>query len=122
VMTQIAYDLDALVAWAGLVDDRGISDRAALIVGVAPLHSAAHARALERLPGVTVPPELIAAVEEAGREAEAVGAAQCVEMVTRLRETPGIAGVHVMGMGQEGVVRRVIEESGLLPRPTPPTA
>lgn len=122
VMTQIAYDLEALMAWAGLVRDRGIPDRAALIVGVAPLHSAAHARALGRLPGVTVPPELIAAVDEAGGEADGVGTAQCVEMVTRLRETPGIAGVHVMGMGRDEVVRRVIEESGLLPRPTPPTA
>lgn len=122
VMTQIAYDLEALVAWAELVRGRGISDRATLIVGVAPLHSATHARSLGRLPGVTVPPGLVAAMDEAGGEAEALGTAQCVEMVTRLRETPGIAGVHVMGMGLDRMVRRVIEESGLLPRPTPSTA
>ncbi len=120
VMTQIAYDLEALATWAELSRDRGIADRAALIVGVAPLHSAAHARSLERLPGVTVPLELVAALDEAGGEAEAVGTARCVEMVTRLRETPGIAGVHVMGLGRDRTVRRVIEESGLLPRPGAP--
>ena len=122
VMTQIAYDLEALTAWAELLRGRGIADRAALIVGVAPLLGARHARSLqERLPGVIVPPETIAALEGAGDEAEALGIALCVELVKGLRETPGIAGVHVMGMGREQVVRRVIQESGLLPRPTAST-
>ena len=43
--------------------------------------------------------------------------AQCVEIVTRLREISGIAGIHVIGMGREEVVRHVIEWAGLLPRP-----
>ena len=33
--TQIAYDLEALVAWAELVRARGILERAAVLVGVA---------------------------------------------------------------------------------------
>jgi methylenetetrahydrofolate reductase (NADPH) len=121
VMTQIAYDLEALAAWAERVRARGISERAALIVGVAPLRSAGQGRFVrDHLPGVVVPEQAIAALEEAGDEAEALGAAQCVEIVTGLREIPGIAGVHVMGMGRERVVRRVIEGAGLFPRP--PTA
>ncbi|MGH2636786.1 MAG: methylenetetrahydrofolate reductase [Actinomycetota bacterium] len=119
VMTQIVYDLAALTAWADVVRARGIHERAAVIVGVAPVRSASQARYLqEHLPGVTVPPEIVAALREAGPgEAEALGVAHCVEIVARLREMPGIAGVHVMGLGHEQVVRRVIEESGLLPRP-----
>lgn len=119
VMTQIAYDLGALTAWADVVRARGVFDRAAVIVGVAPMRNAKQARFLqEHLPGVMVPPELIAALEDAGDDAEALGVAQCVEIVARLREVPGVAGVHVMGLGNERVVRRVIEESGLLPRPS----
>lgn len=119
VMTQIAYDLEALEAWAEAARARGVAERAALIVGVAPLRSAAQARFLrDHLPGVVVPSETIDALEEAGDEAEALGTAQCVELVTRLRATPGIAGVHVMGIGRETAVRRVIEGAGLLPRPT----
>jgi methylenetetrahydrofolate reductase (NADPH) len=118
VMTQITYDLDALTAWADLVRSRGITERAAVIVGVAPIRSAKQGRYLEEhLPGVTVPPELLVELENAGEAAEAVGTAQCVEIVTRLRALPGIAGVHVMGLGREQVVRRVIEQSGLVPRP-----
>jgi methylenetetrahydrofolate reductase (NADPH) len=40
-----------------------------------------------------------------------------VEVVKVLREIDGIAGVHVMGLGKEEAVRRVIEDAGLLPRP-----
>lgn len=118
VMTQITYDLDALMAWSEVVRARGIPEQAAVLVGVAPIRSAAQARYLiEHLPGVAVPPELIARLERAGPDAEAIGVADCVRIVDRLREVPGLAGVHVMGLGREAVVRRVIEEAGLLPRP-----
>jgi methylenetetrahydrofolate reductase (NADPH) len=119
VMTQIAYDLPAIAAWADLLRARGVADRAALIVGVAPLRSADQARALhERLPGVRVPDPLIAELERAGDGAESLGTERCAELVRGLRDTTGIAGVHVMGLGEAGPVRRVLEESGLLPRPT----
>ncbi|HJS27575.1 MAG TPA: methylenetetrahydrofolate reductase [Actinomycetota bacterium] len=118
VITQITYDLDAIVAWADVVRDRGILERAAVLVGVAPLRGAKQARYMnEHLPGVSVPDALIGALEAAGPEAEAIGTAQCVEIVVGLREIAGISGVHVMGLGRETVVRHVIEGAGLFPRP-----
>lgn len=123
VMTQIVYDVEALAAWAERVRDLGISERAWIVVGVAPLWSARQARYLnEHLPGVEVPADLIRALEAAGPEAELVGTARCVAMIGRLREVPGVAGVHVIGLGREGSVRHVIEGAGLLPRPTPELA
>jgi methylenetetrahydrofolate reductase (NADPH) len=117
VMTQIAYDVDELTAWAERLRERGVMERARVIVGVAPLRSAKQARYMnDHLPGVSVPETLLAALEEAGPEAETVGTAQCVQIVTRLRELPGISGVHVMGLGREEAVRHVIERAGLLPR------
>ncbi len=119
VMTQITYDLEALAAWADVLRPRGVFERAAVIVGVAPLRSAAQARYMdEHLPGVAVPAALVAALEGAGPGAEAVGTAQCVQIVTGLHQIEGVAGVHVMGLGREDAVRRVIERAGLLPRPT----
>ncbi len=118
VMTQIVYDVDALTAWVDLARDRGILERAAVIIGVAPLRSAKQARFLnERVPGVSVPEALILALEQAGPQAPVEGARQAVEVVRRLREVPGIAGVHVMGMGHEEAVRTVVDGAGLLPRP-----
>jgi methylenetetrahydrofolate reductase (NADPH) len=118
VMTQIAYNVDRLSAWADEVRPRGVFERATVLVGVAPLRSAKQARYMdEHLPGVHVPAELMQALEDAGPEAEALGTAQCVEVVTELQMIPGVAGVHVMGLGREEVVRHVIEGAGLLPRP-----
>jgi methylenetetrahydrofolate reductase (NADPH) len=121
VVTQITFDLDALLAWVEIVRARGMLERAAVLVGVAPIRSAKQAHFLnDHLPGVSVPQPMLAALDEATEdEAEAVGTAQCVELVTGLREIPGIAGVHVIGFGREDVVRRVIERVGLLPRPSP---
>jgi methylenetetrahydrofolate reductase (NADPH) len=118
VMTQITYDIEALAVWAEMVRQRGILERAAVIIGVAPLRSAKQARFVnERIPGVTVPPELISALEAAGDDAEAEGTRQTIEIVERLRKIRGIAGVHVIGMGHERAVRGVIEGAGLIPRP-----
>jgi methylenetetrahydrofolate reductase (NADH) len=119
VQTQIAYDLDALAAWADTVRDRGILERASVIVGVTPLRSAKTARFMnEHLYGVSVPQAIVEALETAGPDAEDVGVEMAIELVTGLQAIAGIAGVHMMGMGRDEVIRRVVEGAGLFPRPT----
>jgi methylenetetrahydrofolate reductase (NADPH) len=71
----------------------------------------------EHLPGVAVPDEVVARLEEAADPADE-GVRLTVEIVERLGSIKGIAGVHVMGLGREESVRRVIDEAGLLPRPS----
>jgi 5,10-methylenetetrahydrofolate reductase len=118
VITQIVYDVDAFAAWAEAARGRGLFERAAVIAGVAPLRSAKQARYVnDHLPGVAVPGQVVGALEDAGPAAEAEGVRLAVDIVERLRALPGIAGVHVMGMGREDAVRRVIEGAGLFPRP-----
>jgi 5,10-methylenetetrahydrofolate reductase len=116
VQTQIAYDADALGEWADRVRPLGVFERMFVLVGVAPPRSAASARFMrDHLPGVVVPDEVIRRLDEA-EDGEAEGVRLTVEVVERLQEIDGIAGVHVMGLGHERPVRRVIEEAGLLPR------
>ena len=43
----------------------------------------------EHLPGVSVPDALIEALEASGPEAEAIGTAQCVEIVTAYARSRG---------------------------------
>lgn len=119
VMTQVAYDLDALADWADGVRARGILERAWVVVGLIPLRSAGSARRMqEHLPGVSVPEAMLSALEEAGPAAEEAGLRQAVDLVGAIARIPGLAGVHLMGMGRAEMVRRVVEEAGLLPRPT----
>jgi methylenetetrahydrofolate reductase (NADPH) len=118
VQTQIAFDLDALERWAEVVRSRGVFERAAVIVGVAPLRSARQARYLdEHLPGVSVPRAIVEVLRDAGHGAEAEGLRIAIEIVRRLQAIQGIAGIHVMGLGRERAVRHLIDATGLAPRP-----
>jgi 5,10-methylenetetrahydrofolate reductase len=121
VQTQIVYDVEGLGEWAETIRPRGIFERMFVLVGVAPPRSAASARYMrEHLPGVAVPQEVVRRLEDAGADAEAEGVRLTVEVIQKLKGIPGIAGVHVMGLGREASVRRVIEEANLLPRPEVP--
>lgn len=119
VQTQIVYDVDALGEWVEACRPRGLFERMFVLVGVAPPRSTRSVRFMrEHLPGVVVPDAVVRRLEAAGEDAEAEGVRLTVEIIGRLREIPDLAGVHVMGLGRESAVRRVIEEAGLLPRPT----
>jgi 5,10-methylenetetrahydrofolate reductase len=118
VQTQIVLDVDAFGEWAESIRPRGIFERMFLLAGVAPPRSAKTALFMrEHLPGVVVPDGLIQELEEAGPDAEEVGVHLTVDIVAKLRAIPGVAGVHVMGLGREDPVRKVIDGAGLLPRP-----
>jgi methylenetetrahydrofolate reductase (NADPH) len=69
------------------------------------------------LPGVSVPADVLRVLAEAGPDAEEEGSRLAIGIVNGIREISGLAGVHVMGLGQEAAVRRVVEGAGLLPRP-----
>ena len=117
VWTQIVYDVDRLAAWLDGLRDRGILERAKIIVGIVPLRSTANARFLDGLFGVHVPDAVHGALAAAGDDAEAVGVDLTVDVVRRLRSLDGVAGVHLMGIGRDDMVRAVVERAGLFPRP-----
>lgn len=116
VQTQIVYDVEAMGEWAEGVRTRGIFERAFVLVGVAPPRSAATARFMREHLRVAVPDAVVRRLEEA-EDQESEGVAIAVDIVRGLRAIEGIAGVHVIGLGREAGVRRVIEDAGLLPRP-----
>jgi methylenetetrahydrofolate reductase (NADPH) len=119
VMTQIVFDVERLHAWIETMRPRGLFERASVIIGVTPLHSVRQARFMdEKLPGVHVPASMIDSLDRAGEEGGVVGADLTIEVVKAIRTIDGVAGVHVMGMGHDAVVRDVVARAGLFPRPT----
>ena len=118
VQTQIVYDVDAFGEWVERVRPRGIAERMFVLAGVAPPRGPKTLRFMrEHLPGVVVSDALVERLEAAGPDAEGEGVRATVEIVERLRAIPEIRGVHVMGIGREEGVVRVIRDAGLLPRP-----
>jgi methylenetetrahydrofolate reductase (NADPH) len=118
VITQIVYDVPALAAWADRMRAWGLFERAKVVIGVTPLRSAKQARFRdEKLPGVSVPQDMIAALDAAGDGAANVGVELVVPLIDQIRAIPGIAGIHVMAMGHDEVTRDLVTRAGLLPRP-----
>jgi methylenetetrahydrofolate reductase (NADPH) len=88
-----------------------------VIVGIVPLRSLKNARFLDGLFGVHVPEAAFDLLGAAGADAERAGLEFTLSVLQRIRAIEGIAGVHLMGIGRDDLVRAVVEEAGLFPRP-----
>ena len=111
--SQYVYDLEAFFAFHERFVGEGLAERCRYLVGVGPLPSAKAARWMKQhIAGITVPDAVIERMERA-QDQRAEGIAICVETIQRLRELPGIAGVHIMAFRHRNALREVIERSGL---------
>jgi len=114
--TNIVYDVPRFAKWfAPLVED-GTLDGIPVLVGVMPPRSI---RALEHMhnniPGVEVDDATFARLAGlAGEEAKMVGVQVAADVISQLREIPGVAGTHIMAPGWEAeAVTRVIDMVGI---------
>jgi methylenetetrahydrofolate reductase (NADPH) len=64
-------------------------------------------------PGVHIPNAIVERLERAA-EPRAEGKRICIELIRRIREIPGVAGVHVMAPKQDHLVPGIVAESGVL--------
>jgi methylenetetrahydrofolate reductase (NADH) len=114
--TNIVYDVDRFAEWFGPVVEAGIPERAAFLVGVTPPRSTRMLQHMhDNIPGIEVDDATFARLEGLqGDEAKAAGVDVAVDVIQRLRDLPGVAGVHVMAPGWEAeAVPRVVERAGL---------
>jgi 5,10-methylenetetrahydrofolate reductase len=117
IQTQAVYDLDKFAKWMEMVVDKGLDKKTHILAGVIPIKSAGMARYMrDYVSGVTVPDEVVTRMEQA-QDAKAEGAKIAVEIIERVKEIPGIHGVHIMAVGWEDIVPEIVKQAGLLPRP-----
>ena len=116
LQTNIVYDVDRFAAWLEPFVAAGITERAPLLVGVAPPRSSRMLTHMhERIPGVEVDDATFARMEGlSGDAATAMGIELAAELIGRLRQVPGVSGVHLMAPGWESVaVPAVVQAAGL---------
>ena len=120
VQTQLVFDVPRFRPFMAALGDLGILERVAIIPSIGIPRSARGARFMrEKVPGLHVPDWVVDRLERTppARQSEE-GIAIAVELVRAVREIPGVAGVHLIGIKWEEGVARVAEAAGLLPRPT----
>jgi methylenetetrahydrofolate reductase (NADPH) len=118
IQTQCVYNLERFEKWMAMARDRGLTEKVHILGGVTPLKSAGMAKYMKkRVAGMDVPDEVIRRMEGVPSKKQAEeGLKICVETIQRLREVPGVRGVHIMAIEWEEKVGEIVERAGLLPR------
>jgi methylenetetrahydrofolate reductase (NADPH) len=123
VQTQFVFDVAIFARWMAQVRDLGLDRRCWILAGVGPVKSL---RALEHMrrdvPGMYVPDAVVERLK--GVPADRVqdeGITLCAEIIQRVKEIPGVAGVHVMAFGWEDAIPEILERAGLTARHLPAT-
>ena len=100
--TNIVYDVDRFAEWFAPVA-AGVAEDAPVLVGVTPPRSTRMLRHMhDNIPGIEVDEATFARMEGLeGDEAKAAGIEIAADVVDRLRDLQGVAGVHVMAPGWE---------------------
>jgi methylenetetrahydrofolate reductase (NADPH) len=124
IQTQICFDLPVMRLFMARAGDLGLLGEVPILGGVFVLRTAKTARYLrDQVPGINVPDAVIDRMESVPPERQGQeGVRIAIELVRELREISGIRGVHLMGVRSQAAILQVIEEAGLLPRPTPVTS
>jgi 5,10-methylenetetrahydrofolate reductase len=116
LQSNIVYDVERFIEWLTPLVGLGITDRAPLLVGVAPPRSSRMLEHLHRnIPGVEVDDATFARMDGLeGDAAKAEGVAIAADLIEQLRSIPGVAGVHLMAPGWETeAVPWLVECAGL---------
>ncbi len=114
--TNIVYDVDRFAEWFAPIVEAGVTEQAAVLVGVSPPRSTRMLQYLhDSVPGVEVDDATFARMGGLeGDEAKTAGVEIAVELVRRLREVPGVTGVHLMAPRWEAeAVPAVVAGAGL---------
>lgn len=115
VQTQFVFDQPAFHGWLARVRDLGLDTRCGILAGVGPIRSLRALEFLAGVPGVRIPDEVVRRLRGVPTDLVAAeGMRLCVEILQRLRETPGVAGVHLMAVGVEQLVPELLERTGLV--------
>ena len=119
--TNLIFEPERLDLWLEQLDKRSVLNKVYIMVGLVPLKSYKAALYLHRkVPGVYLPENILRRMEKAGEGAPEEGIQIALELINKIKDKKGINGIHLMTLGWEEVVGRIVMESGLYP-PTPLT-
>jgi methylenetetrahydrofolate reductase (NADPH) len=118
IQTQGIFDVPKFVEWMRMVADKGLHERTHILAGLIPMKSVGMARYMaNNVSGLSLPKELVDRMADA-KDPKEEGVRICLETIEQLKEVEGIAGIHIMAVAWEDIVPRIVEEAGLMPRPT----
>ena len=114
--TNLVYDLDGLEKWLEALQARNILDKVYILVGITPLKSLKVAEYMHNdVPGVLIPNKLMERMKKAGENAAEEGVQIALELIDGVKRIKVVNGIHLMAVGWEEIVPRIMRESNLAP-------
>ena len=111
--TNVVFDADALDEWLNEIAKRDILDKVYIMIGISPLKSYRAAVYMnDKIPGVFVPETVLKRMENAkakGNEQEE-GVQITLELIEKIKTKQGVSGIHIMAVGWEDIVPRIVRE------------
>jgi methylenetetrahydrofolate reductase (NADPH) len=110
IQTQLIYDVDALTRWLEALDKRNLIGKVQILVGIGPLRNAKVARYMqENIPDIEIPISVLEKLEKSDNPQE-IGFEITFELVKEVKNLPGVSGIHVMALGWEKILPRLLSK------------
>ena len=114
--TNLVYDPEGLETWLNELAKRDILDKVYILIGITPLKNLRMANYMHNdVPGVSIPEKLLKRLEDAGDGVQEEGVQIALELIEKVKGLQGVNGIHLMAVGWEEIVPRIVTEAGLLP-------
>jgi methylenetetrahydrofolate reductase (NADPH) len=106
--------------WLNELAKRNILDKVYIMIGITPLKSLKMTKYMTEVPGVYIPNSILKRMEDADKagNAQEEGVQIALELARKIKgyERQGIHGLHIMPVGWEDIVPRIVTEADLLPK------
>ena len=110
---QLCYRPELLERFIAGVHERGVTARCAMLPSICLVGSATALRFIdERVPGVEVPPEVLARIDAAGDQLEECFELAC-EQARHALSLPGVAGIHLISFRKDAGIAKLCERLGI---------
>jgi methylenetetrahydrofolate reductase (NADPH) len=116
--TNLIFDTSRLETWLNELGKRGILDKVYILAGVSPIKSLKAAKFMnEEVPGVAIPEAVMKRMEAAEAKGNAAeeGVQIALEIIQKIIGMKAFHGIHIMTVGWEEIVPRIVTDAGLLP-------
>ncbi|HOS53336.1 MAG TPA: methylenetetrahydrofolate reductase C-terminal domain-containing protein [Anaerolineaceae bacterium] len=114
--TNILFDLGRFEEWLNALAARNILDKVYILAGISPLRSLRSAQFLNKeVPGVRVPDHILRRMEkaDAAGNTQEEGIQVALELIEKLRQYKEVNGLHLMTVGWEEIIPRLVHDAGL---------
>ena len=118
--TNLVFDISGMEIWLNELAKRNVLDKVYILIGITPMKSLKLAVKLSQVPGVYLPERILQRMDYANTagKAQEEGIQIALELISQIKKYhgQGVHGIHLMPVGWDEVVPRIIKEAGLLPQ------